>query len=223
MSNIYQRLNFYISSNFGIKYSDLVEPNAEMLRTIGLKCSNKAYQDLKRRMPYKYSASKLKNMSNDIRKDFETTKSAYIDEINSTIIDKIVNKKGEIEYKKFSPVNIIKEIISLSNNKYKEVFKENRAFTVGLAQKWVNMTIKYLWILGIYNDDHEARIEVPIDSYIIENMKEVGIVINSKWSDWNDIDEYIAVQSKILEVVKPQTRIGWENEVWSDSVVFARD
>lgn len=76
--------------------------------------------------------------------------------------------------------------------KIKEFLKKNRSnydqwhedlctaltifrYTYGQAQKWINMTIKYLYILGSeFNDQDIKKLHVPIDSKIIEKAQ--GIV-----------------------------------------------
>lgn len=67
-------------------------------------------------------------------------------------------------------------------NHYKGKTTKKKPFTYGIAQKWVNMTMKYLFVLrAIYNDckaswpselgfldKYEKDLHVPIDGYIIE-------------------------------------------------------
>lgn len=58
---------------------------------------------------------------------------------------------------------------------------EETTLSVGQAQKWLNMTLKYLWLLyrlGLLKEElssfvrkHEASFHVPIDSYIIRYIK----------------------------------------------------
>lgn len=53
------------------------------------------------------------------------------------------------------------------NNRDEQILKEN--FTIGQAQKWVNMTLKYLWLLDALPDNIDKKdLHVPIDSYIIK-------------------------------------------------------
>lgn len=43
------------------------------------------------------------------------------------------------------------------------------SFTIGQSQKWLNMTLKYLWLLNILLDGlNEEYLHIPVDSYIIE-------------------------------------------------------
>ena len=70
----------------------------------------------------------------------------------------------------------------------------------GQAQKWINMSLKYLYALG------DARIpnissnyqffHVPIDNIIQEKL---GMKLNGTCSRINTYDEYIAFQNKVRE------------------------
>ncbi len=78
--------------------------------------------------------------------------------------------------------------------------QDNSAFTYGNAQKWLNMTIKYLFIvnsvmemLGAAEDfrdfyrrkfkDFEGYFHVPIDSYIIESLWDEKATVKET-SEW---------------------------------------
>ncbi len=41
-------------------------------------------------------------------------------------------------------------------------------FYYGQAQKWINMTIKYMWLIGILGEAREGAIDVPIDSLVMK-------------------------------------------------------
>ena len=66
------------------------------------------------------------------------------------------------------------QIIDRMNAPYgdgNKVFLKAR-FTYGQAQKWVNMTLKYLWLLDMLpNGLSEAELHVPVDSFILEALK----------------------------------------------------
>ncbi len=72
-------------------------------------------------------------------------------------------------------------------------------FTVGQAQKWINMTLKYIFTCG------EPRIpgflsayqycHVPLDNILLEKLKKYNFpTFSCKWSRINDYDEYLARQ-----------------------------
>lgn len=84
--------------------------------------------------------------------------------------------------------------------------QDNSAFTYGNAQKWLNMTIKYLFIvnsvmemLGAAEDDFcefyrnkfenfEGDFHVPIDSYIIESLWDEKATVEET-SEWLSLKE----------------------------------
>lgn len=130
------------------------------------------------------------------------------------------------------------ELCNEIKNKYSDVNSENTLFTYGNAQKWVNMTIKYICILGLLNDnnDYQDKIKnymddfhVPVDSYIIDelwgnpNIKLPSISSNVKrektyttpsdyvisWSNWTD-KNYGDFREKLDKTYNLQ----WEGKAW---------
>ena len=216
MSTIEQRLNFYVANEFGINNLDLVEMNAVTLVVVVRKCAQKSYQDLKRRVPYRCSTTKLKDLEKAEQKSFSNMKQKFIETIEQSIVDSLVCN-GKLNCSELNPYSIIKNVKKISEDKeFNGLFYQ--PFTFGLAQKWVNMTIKYLWILGGFDDEYEELIEVPIDSFVISKMKSLEIDVSTVWSEWDCPEEYLQVQNTLKEVLKDQgrTRISWENEAWVD-------
>lgn len=103
-------------------------------------------------------------------------------------------------------------------------------FTYGNAQKWINMTVKYLWLLGWLPDGvSEKDLHVPVDSYIIDALWEYENVDlplvkgNRKgsysqpsdyvkpWSKWNYEDEYKKCHDSLK---KSDFNISEENTAW---------
>lgn len=109
----------------------------------------------------------------------------------------------------------------------------NWPFTYGNAQKVVNMTMKYLLMLSIYEDSfkddeikrileavqkHKENLHVPIDSYIIDMIIKEGIILQ----EGEDLEkDFIWLQGKnfpkrkkIIEIDIPSNYLeGWSN--WS--------
>jgi predicted Zn-dependent protease len=93
----------------------------------------------------------------------------------------------------------------------KDIYPEKTKFSYGQAQKWVNMTTKYLTVLAVifksvgederldeiprfFKEDHVNSLHIPLDSYI---MQEYGISNYGPWSQMEK-DEY----RKCREVIK---------------------
>lgn len=80
---------------------------------------------------------------------------------------------------------------------------ENQNFTYGQAQKWINMTLKYLSMFDhkkvekIYEYCH-----IPIDNYILETVRKKGMVsveFKSAWSRINSYSDYLKFQEEFRE------------------------
>lgn len=92
---------------------------------------------------------------------------------------------------------------------YDEVNSNKSIFTYGNAQKWLNMALKYLWLLGaLPNDMKENRLHAPIDSYILQklwNLKAEGVTCSAdtfyykgnSWSKISDYDDYFDLQKVV--------------------------
>ena len=116
--------------------------------------------------------------------------------------------------------------------KYSKVcLNENEPFfTYGNAQKWVNMTMKYLWLLGLLDNTVDwERLHIPIDSFIIDAMwsdQNVNLPLRPEngdrsktyakpsdhvlgWSQWDDI-MYGAFRSGLPK----KYSLCWENDAW---------
>lgn len=106
-------------------------------------------------------------------------------------------------------------------------------FSGGQAQKLVNMTLKYLLLLGDEKAfEFKERLHVPVDSYIMEAASDCGIHIPNKnknksnckfsstslpWSKWEYDDDYINFQNDIdiREKIKTyDTPMDWEHKAW---------
>ena len=105
--------------------------------------------------------------------------------------------------------------------------------TYGNAQKWLNMALKYLWLLGALPIDiKEERLHAPIDSYILQklwNLKADGVTCSAdtfyykgnSWSKISDYDDYFDLQ-KVIRVMAKQggkTVIELENEAWKEIAI----
>ncbi len=90
-------------------------------------------------------------------------------------------------------------------------------FTYGHAQKWVNMTMKYLYILDEAGfSDIFDFLHVPIDSIVIDLAKSMLDVAkpNFLWSKIPDYDTYFVYQTKLRENIKDMSPMRWELKAW---------
>lgn len=232
--------DFLLYSYFGIKESDL-KPQSKKVPYI---CAKRAYLDLARTVKYNYSSSELEEMKSkksseedrDEANNFIESKNNLIKNICENILSPVKTEKGEISFENsdFDEWHEVKceEIINFMNNSIDksntEILKEK--FTVGQAQKWVNMTLKYLWLLDALPDNiDENDLHIPIDSYIIEiaydnkNKFDNALGLEEKpkesWSKLSEYEDYFGIQKEIREAIKTNTTnetipIKWESLAW---------
>lgn len=120
-----------------------------------------------------------------------------------------------------------------------EYYEKNgyNSFTVGKAQKWVNMSIKYCCIYGYDYQEKLSRylnkFHIPIDRYIANPIaRELKITppcykkdnldtfdankVNYVWSGKDDYDEYLECQKKIRNKCDSSSPLRWEFEKWQE-------
>lgn len=90
--------------------------------------------------------------------------------------------------------------------------------TYGQAQKWVNMTIKYLYVLGAAAfDDIIDFLHIPLDNYVFD-VAEKSLGIKRPilaWSKWDNYDsQYLQYQKDIREKVTGYSLFRWEFRHW---------
>ena len=89
-------------------------------------------------------------------------------------------------------------------------------FSYGQAQKWINMTTKYLYILG--DRDIESLfmyLHVPVDNIIL-NVASKQFNINKPkkaWSRWNEND-YYQFQLCLRNAIGQEAPLRWEMSAW---------
>lgn len=238
--------DFLLYSYFGIKESDLNDQSKKDIPYICAKCAKRAYLDLARTVKYRYSSSELEEMKSkksskedkDKATNFIDSKNELIKNICKNILSTIETKEGEISFKNsdFDDWHKAKceEIINFMNNSIDKsntkILKEEN-FTIGQAQKWVNMTLKYLWLLNALPTGVKPEyLHVPIDSYIIEiaydnkNKFEnaLGLLEEKPKKSWSKLPEYkkyFKIQEAIRKAIKTNTTnktipIKWESLAW---------
>lgn len=109
-----------------------------------------------------------------------------------------------------------------------EEFKKNRydGFTIGQAQKWINMTFKYLNLLD-YNDIEKIYefCHIPIDRYILEYMLGENIIEKENfkkviyWSKIEKYQDYFEIQEKFRDNCKGKIPLDEEFEIWKNKKI----
>lgn len=102
-----------------------------------------------------------------------------------------------------------------------EFRKQYKNFSIGHAQKWVNMILKYCFLLSEDFPNiskHKRFFHCPIDSIVMDIIKkELGIGnIKTPWSKIEDYDVYFNIQRLLREKIKNKSIIEWELEVFNN-------
>lgn len=172
----------------------------DMCRTLNLKDISEAIiSKLKEEVKVIFENENKKHILNNIKNqdDFDTW--------HRGLCDKIIKKSKKIEKYKIN----------------KESNKKKIQLTYGQVQKWVNMTIKYLYILDekIFDSIFDF-LHIPADKYIFDGVKdELEIdAPTTAWSRWDNYDEYLRYQNDIRKKLKEEKKdispLRWEFKTW---------
>lgn len=187
--------DFLFYEKFKCTYRSLTENTSAALDI----CEDLAYRDFCRTIRFSGEHNKFK----------DSVKAVITQNIDGLIS---VHSQKDFDQKH---KNLCEKIIETAN--FQKVLAAD--FTYGQAQKWLNMTLKYMLLMGFWNDKLQPIIgflHVPVDNYITTAAKKnFGISITSKaWSKW-DRDEYIDFQTRICNALDGvETPIEWENHTW---------
>ena len=182
-------LEFLYAVYFG-KYDDPYEA-----------ASNRAYRDMNRTIRFNgVDPEKRKELKAQVTKLLKDSICAVLSATNL----------NQTQYDKWHE-DLCLQII----NCYK---KGSVVLTCGQAQKWVNMTMKYLYVID------EKMMEpifvfchVPLDNYIFAySEKYFGIKKPQKaWSRWCDYQkDYMAYQNALRKKIENESPLGWEFAAW---------
>ena len=222
-------MDFLLYSYFGCERKELEQRGKE-------KCAYRAYLDLARTVKYAYSSTELEKAKfGSDAYAFAVVQKDRIKFICSKLIESIEgypNHSGGFDTWHESKCAQIIDQMNAPYGDGKKGFLKAR-FTYGQAQKWVNMTLKYLWLLDMLpNGLSEAELHVPVDSFILEALKETqqfnteGNKITGSgesyyyngeaWSAISDPKNYKKLQDGIRDIAKKQgiSPIQWEGPAW---------
>lgn len=204
--------DFLMASLFGgynpTKINDLIDNNPSKI-DLAIK---RAYRDMNRTLQTK----KHQDEWNDLKKE-------GIDIIKNAIQDKekvlcfINNKEGYDYwfYRVLGSLISLNKIVSEENNN-----KVKLEYTYGQAQKWINMTMKYLIVLNyelvlkVIPFLHVPIDEIVVDTAIAECKTKYLKTQLIPWSKEIDETNYKKFQNEIRE--KTECPIKWEFNIWNE-------
>lgn len=136
----------------------------------------------------------------------------------------IVNGIFEIEISKLTSGSVTsQEKFDIWHRSVSDTIKalyldEGIKFTYGHAQKWINMTIKYLYMLEADSfDDVFEFLHIPLDNYVFDIARDSLGITRPKvaWSSWDNYEEqYLQYQNLIREKITTGTPLRWEFRYW---------
>ncbi|MFQ6880328.1 MAG: hypothetical protein ACLRS1_11140 [Oscillospiraceae bacterium] len=233
----YRTIDFLCFYLLGVTQADIDGSDKMPDHDLLFKCANRAYLDLNRTL-------KFQKVPEEDKGELQKQKSKFREEISEIIVDRITNllneKPQDYEaWHKETCNKVIKKAQEYEQDNWlQKNGNEGKGFYYGQAQKWVNMTIKYMWVTERWKDKLDKLmnvLHVPVDSYIIEGVwnrdgwEDVlkGILVNGKeksgrfssdkvvpWSKWDETqykDFQVALRTKLK---KEQTPFEWEEETW---------
>lgn len=241
-----ETFEFLWFSYFGITVETAKGMDSDELIKI---CAKRAYLDMCRTLEFTNVKNK-KDEENNSKKENITEKEIKEREAFRDTVCKIIAGdischvlKSDVDSFDETHKKVCKFIMKKANNYKggdgKKLLKEE--FTYGQAQKWLNMTIKYMYLMGFWKKEFEnieKVLHVPVDSYIIQAVwnKECielplikeklrqdgtrGAYSDEKvksWSKWDDTmyDNFQTSLKNYLKIM-PQykTPLEWEAEAW---------
>lgn len=154
--------------------------------------SKKAYRDLMRTIRNFADNPKHDEISKQSRK--------CLNEIINNILDSKIFSQDDFD-----------EIHKKACDKLIKSF-DDQLFTIGQAQKWINMTFKYLHLLDYkrVNNVYEYC-HIPIDSYMLNIT---NYQMSKPWSKIDDYDEYLEYQKWFRETYKNEIPLDAEFYLW---------
>lgn len=105
-------------------------------------------------------------------------------------------------------------------NQIVDMYKaEGIEFYIGQAQKWINMTLKYLYVLVTdVVEPFYHLLHIPLDNYIMDiARKQYGVpALPCAWSRIADYDDYLDYEKTLMEVID-EIPLDWEFSKWVES------
>ncbi len=87
----------------------------------------------------------------------------------------------------------------------------NGRFRIGIAQKALNLYLKYLWCVDLISEPPHC----PFDSIVICNLRDSA---DLKWTSIDTIEDYMMLVRSARKISKEKSLPVWELEIWSKSI-----
>lgn len=215
----YRTIDFLCFYLLGVTQADIDGSDKMPDHDLLFKCANRAYLDLNRTLKFQKVSEKDKENYKELQKQ----KSRFRKVISEIIVDRIADLMGKEpeNYNEWHKETCKKVIDKAKEYEQKNWLQKNGkdGFYYGQAQKWVNMTIKYMWVTGRWKDKLDKLMKdlhVPVDSYILQGVWDDE---NLRLEDKRDILEKVFrgdIEARLKEGKKfnDQWVVSWSR--WDD-------
>ena len=237
-----EKQRFLVYSLLEIDINELKD-NETTIKEAKIKCCRRAYRDLNRTIKYKDSKSALKEstMSEKELDEYAQNKENAVKAVCEYITGMLCEIANCEDWHKNACDNIIEKFNEGYGN-VKPGVKTNQKdgkLTYGQAQKWLNMSLKYMDTIGLIDSTKSKKLHPPIDNIILESIwMEEAIADDafplkkgkerrrgdgeiSKWNEnkincWSswDYDTYNKIHVAIENLYKNKFPLEWENDKW---------
>ncbi|MBR0136075.1 MAG: hypothetical protein IJM18_07725 [Clostridia bacterium] len=159
--------DFFLYSYFGIVTENFSIGNrsvqADTRESAAVKCAYRAYLDLCRTLTYKTEEESSKGtFVKDIctRLAYALCTDEKLPVRRKNAYEVFYSKDGSLEKALAQHLDI--------DDCIDEGKRHSKCFYFGQAQKWINMTVKYMWLIGIIGEADEESFDAPIDSIVMK-------------------------------------------------------
>lgn len=173
-----EAVSFFMHSYFGITLDELNGCDKDAVLT---KCAQRAYLDMCRTLEFTEEPSTGK------QKEIQESHREFRDEICEVIKEQIQGllKADKSSFDSLHRIACEKEITANANKStvLSRAKDAQKKFHDGQSQKWLNMTMKYMWLTGLWKNEFERLmpvIHIPVDSFIIEAIWHEGFEEDEK-------------------------------------------
>lgn len=193
-----EAIRFFMHSYFGISLEELKNPQKK--ESVIIKCAKRAYLDLNRTLNF---AEKITGNMKSVDKERIENHGNFRDDICEIIKKQICENLLESTQENFdgkhkSACEEIctaareSESLAVIEHAKEHENEKNEKLYYGQAQKWINMTLKYMWLTDLWKDKFDALLPVlhiPVDSFIIESIWHEGFEENKNgWLNKADVN-----------------------------------
>lgn len=165
-------------------------------------CSRRAYLDFNRTLNFKG-----KKKSQAERQELFDKGTEILRKSITNMMDAGISSQAEYDNWHF-------EVCTELRNLYT---KAGVAFSYGQSQKWLNMMMKYLYVLGTYSfEEIFSFLHPPLDNYIIEAAQSEFDIprFQNAWSKVDDYQVYLNYQKALRTRISDCPPLRWEFRTW---------